>query len=41
MPWSPRFALERVLHRCGIGQPPVMTLEQWEAERNRVRSSSD
>jgi hypothetical protein len=26
---------------CGIGKPPVMTLEQWEAERNRVRSSSD
>ena len=26
---------------CGIGKPPVMTLEQWETERNRVRSSSD
>jgi hypothetical protein len=24
---------------CGIGKPPVKTLEQWEAERNRVRSS--
>ena len=24
---------------CGIGQPPVMTLEQWEAQYNRVRSS--
>jgi hypothetical protein len=23
---------------CGIGKPPVMTLEQWEAGRNRVRS---
>jgi hypothetical protein len=24
---------------CGIGKPPVMTLEQWEAQYNRVRSS--
>ena len=23
---------------CGIGQPPVMTLEQWGVERNRVLS---
>jgi hypothetical protein len=23
---------------CGIGKPPVMTLEQWEAESQRVRS---
>jgi hypothetical protein len=26
---------------CGIGKPPVKTLEQWEAQRNRVRSSGD
>jgi hypothetical protein len=24
---------------CGIGRSPVMTLEQWQAERNRVRST--
>lgn len=24
---------------CGIGKPPVMTLEQWEAEDNSVRST--
>jgi hypothetical protein len=23
---------------CGIGRPPVMTLEQWQAEDDRVRS---
>ena len=23
---------------CGIGKPPVMTLEQWRAEDERVRS---
>jgi hypothetical protein len=23
---------------CGIGKPPVMTLEQWGVERNRVLS---
>ena len=26
---------------CGIGQPPVKTLEQWQAEINRVRSKGD
>ena len=24
---------------CGIGKPPVMTLEQWQAEYNSVRFS--
>ena len=24
---------------CGIGKPPVMTLEQWEAEDDSVRST--
>jgi hypothetical protein len=24
---------------CGIGKPPVMTLEQWQAEDDSVRSS--
>jgi hypothetical protein len=23
---------------CGIGKPPVKTLEQWQAEADRVRS---
>jgi hypothetical protein len=23
---------------CGMGKPPVMTLAQWEAERNRSLS---
>jgi hypothetical protein len=23
---------------CGMGKPPVMTLEQWRAEDERVRS---
>lgn len=23
---------------CGMSRPPVMTLEQWEAERQRVLS---
>jgi predicted small secreted protein len=23
---------------CGIGQPPVKTLEQWQADINRTRS---
>ena len=23
---------------CGIGKPPVMTLDQWQAEDDRVRS---
>ena len=26
---------------CGMNKPPVKTLEQWEAERNRVRSRGD
>jgi hypothetical protein len=26
---------------CGTGQPPVKTLDQWQAERERVRSRSD
>jgi hypothetical protein len=26
---------------CGINKPPVKTLEQWEAEQNRVRSRGD
>ena len=26
---------------CGIGKPPVMTLEQWQAEEDSVRSSGD
>ena len=26
---------------CGSNQPPVKTLEQWEMERNRVRSRGD
>jgi hypothetical protein len=26
---------------CGVGQPPVKTLEQWQAEGGRVRSRSD
>jgi hypothetical protein len=25
---------------CGIGRPPVMTLEQWQAADDSVRSSS-
>jgi hypothetical protein len=24
---------------CGIGKPPVMTLEQWQAEDDSVRST--
>jgi hypothetical protein len=26
---------------CGVSQPPVKTLDQWQAERERVRSRSD
>jgi len=26
---------------CGIGRPPVMTLEQWQAQDNQVRSSAE
>jgi hypothetical protein len=26
---------------CGIGRPPVMTLEQWQAEDDSVRSGGD
>ena len=26
---------------CGIGRPPVMTLEQWQAEEDSVRSSPE
>jgi hypothetical protein len=26
---------------CGIGKPPVMTLEQWEAQDKRVLSTGD
>jgi hypothetical protein len=26
---------------CGAGRPPVKTLEQWQAEIERVRSRSD
>jgi hypothetical protein len=26
---------------CGIGKPPVMTLEQWQAQDDRVRSSGN
>jgi hypothetical protein len=26
---------------CGIGQPPLKTLDQWEAEINSVRSRGD
>jgi hypothetical protein len=26
---------------CGIGQPPVKTLGQWQAEEERVRSRGD
>jgi hypothetical protein len=26
---------------CGIGKPPVWTLEQWRANRNRTLSSGD
>jgi hypothetical protein len=26
---------------CGIGKPPVMTLEQWQAQDARLRSSGD
>jgi hypothetical protein len=26
---------------CGIGKPPLWTLEQWQADRNRTRSMSD
>jgi hypothetical protein len=30
--------LSTSLMGCGIGRPPVQSLGQWEAERNRVRS---
>ena len=26
---------------CGIGRPPVKTLDQWQAEQERVRSRGD
>jgi hypothetical protein len=26
---------------CGIGEPPVKTLEQWRADRNRTLSRGD
>jgi hypothetical protein len=26
---------------CGAGQPPVKTLDQWQAESERVRSRGD
>jgi hypothetical protein len=26
---------------CGAGQPPVKTLQQWQAESERVRSRGD
>jgi hypothetical protein len=26
---------------CGIGQPPVKTLGQWQADDERVRSRGD
>jgi hypothetical protein len=26
---------------CGIGQPPVKTLEQWQADIDRTRSRGD
>jgi hypothetical protein len=26
---------------CGTGRPPVKTLEQWQAEEERVRSRGD
>jgi hypothetical protein len=37
--------LSFLLSVCGVGcamsQPPVKTLDQWQAERERVRSRSD
>jgi hypothetical protein len=33
------FLLSVCCTGCGIGKPPVWTLEQWQAEDNRVRSS--
>ena len=35
------FLLSVCCSGCGIGRPPVWTLEQWEADRNRTRSRSD
>jgi hypothetical protein len=35
------FLLSVCCTGCGIGRPPVMTLEQWQADRNRTRSTSD
>ena len=33
------FLLSVCCTGCGIGRPPVKTLEQWQAEINSVRSS--
>jgi hypothetical protein len=35
------FALSVCCVGCGIGQPPVKTLDQWQAEINSVRSRGD
>jgi hypothetical protein len=32
------FLLSVCCTGCGIGRPPVMTLEQWQADRNRTLS---
>jgi hypothetical protein len=35
------FLLSVCCVSCGLGRPPVKTLEQWQAEEERVRSRGD